>query len=190
MQPTPAPHATIFMAMSLDGRIAGPGGDLSFLSQVELEGEDYGFQSFFSEVDALVMGRKSYEAVLSFGGWPYGDKPVIVLSESLAGQPSPRPSVRFAAGDIAELAALLAAEGHRHLYVDGGTVARGFIASQLCDTMIVSIVPTILGAGPRLFDDHEGAPLPTSRWQLIWTERYASGLVQLCYARPDYLQAP
>ncbi|MEY3012256.1 MAG: hypothetical protein RIT45_991 [Pseudomonadota bacterium] len=183
-----ATNATIFMAMSLDGRLAGPGDDLSFLDTVQTDGEDYGFTSFFAGVDALVMGRRTYEVVRTFGNWPYGDKPVIVLSETLAGQPGPLPTVRFAAGDVGELARLLEAEGLSRLYVDGGSVARGFIAAGLCDALIVSIVPIILGAGPRLFDDHEGAPLPPSQWRLAWSERYESGLMQLCYER--YLQAP
>lgn len=176
-------HATIFMAMSLDGRIAGPDGDLSFLDAMQVEGEDYGFQSFFTEVDALVMGRNTYETVRGFGEWPYGDKPVIVLSETLAGQPSPLPTVRFASGDLRELARLLREEGLHHLYIDGGSVARGFIAAGLCDTIIVSIVPTIVGAGPRLFDDDPGVTMPRSNWRLSWSERYPSGLMQLCYMR-------
>lgn len=106
-----------------------------------------------------------------------------MLSGILAGQPSPLPTVRFASGDVVELARLLREEGLHHLYIDGGSVARGFIAAGLCDTIIVSIVPTIVGGGPRLFDDDPEVTMPRSNWRLSWSERYPSGLMQLCYMR-------
>lgn len=181
----PTTTATIFMAMSLDGRIAGPGGDLSFLETVQIEGsnEDYGYGAFFAGVDALVMGRATYEVVLGFGAWPYRDTPVVVLSHQLVGQPPPRPSVRFVAGDVRQIAATLRAEGLTQLYVDGGGVARAFLAAGLVDAFVLSVVPTVLGSGPRLFDDGPEGNLPRSRWRLVSSQGFGSGLVQLRYAR-------
>ena len=172
----PRPRCSVFIATSLDGFIARPDGTFDFLSLVEQPGEDYGFAEFFATVDALVIGRNTYETALGFPEWPYAGKRCIVLTHrettSMHGE-------QFFAGAAAGLVEQLALVGAQRLYVDGGAVIRDFLAADLIDDMTLSIVPVLLGSGITLF----GPGVPEQKLLLERSRSYPSGLVQLHYTR-------
>ncbi len=173
------PRCSVFIATSLDGYIARKDGTFDFLSIVEQPNEDYGFAEFFATVDALVIGRHTYETALGFPEWPYAGKRCIVLTHRET------PSVhgeQFFAGAAPGLVEQLGLGGAQRLYVDGGAVIRDFLAAGLIDDMTISIVPVLLGEGIALF----GAEVPEQRLLLESSRSYPSGLVQLHYVR----QAP
>ena len=172
----PRPRCSVFIATSLDGYIARPDGTFDFLSIVEQQDEDYGFAEFFASVDALVIGRNTYETALAFPEWPYAGKRCLVLTHRET------PSVhgeQFFAGAAAGLVEQLGMAGAQRLYVDGGAVIRDFLAGDLIDDLTLSIVPTPLGKGIPLF----GPEVPEQRLILESSRAYPSGLVQLRYGR-------
>ena len=168
--------ASVFIATSLDGFIARPNGDLDWLPPGG--GEEHGYEAFMATVDALVIGRKTYETVLGFDTWPYGEKPVVVLStRPLAPAPSGA-VVEHMAGPPVELVSQLAARGVRHVYVDGGITIQRFLQAGLIQRLIITRIPVLLGDGIPLF-----GPLPRDIvLQHVGTRQYASGLVQSEYA--------
>lgn len=170
----------VYIAMSLDGYIAGPGDDLSFLSAVETEGEDYGYAAFCKKVDTVIIGRKSYEKVLAMGfDYPHTDKQVYVVSRR------PRPeactdSLQFYCGPLPLLVAQLKSREGAHIYCDGGAeIVTQLLGEQLVDELILSVVPVLLGSGVRLF----GECIPATTLTLIDSKSFSSGLVQLHYQR-------
>ena len=168
------PRCSVFIATSLDGFIARRDGGIDWLSIVEAPGEDYGYAKFFADIDALILGRGTYEKVLSFPAWPYGDKRCVVLTH---GAYESRHGERFHAGDPGPLLAELHAAGVRRIYVDGGAVIRQFLRDGLIDDLTLSIIPIVLGDGLPLFD----ASVPTRRLRLAGSQAFPSGLVQLRY---------
>lgn len=168
------PHACVFIATSVDGFIARPDGGLDWLGLVAADGEDYGYTAFFTTVDTLVIGRKTYETALGFDAWPYVGKRVVVLTHEPA---TPQHGETFAAGEPGPLLARLHAEGCRRVYVDGGTVIRDFLAAGAIDELTLSVVPILLGAGIRLFDHGHGE----HRLHAAQARTFPSGLVQLTY---------
>ena len=167
---------SVFIATSVDGYIARPDGSVDWLEQVARPGEDYGFGDFMATVDAIVMGRGTYDAVRGFDPWPYAGKRVIVLTHRPLGA---REGVESFAGDVRELANELRAAGGRRVYVDGGIVICAFLAAGLVDDLTISMIPVVLGDGIRLFaggSGQHGLTLERSR-------AYDSGLVQLVYQR-------
>jgi dihydrofolate reductase len=171
------PRCSVFIATSLDGYIARPDGTFDFLSIVERPGEDYGFAEFFASIDALVIGRNTYETALAFPEWPYAGKRCIVLTHR---EPPSVHGEQFFAGAPSALVDQLGLTGAQRLYVDGGAVIREFLAGDLIDDLTVSIVPMLLGKGIPLF----GAEVPEQRLVLESSKSYDSGLVQNCYGRP------
>ena len=134
-------HAVIYIAVSLDGFIARENGDLDWLTGPEAGngGEDYGFWKLFNSIDVMVMGRRTFEKVLSFGKWPYGNKRVIVLTSSNLSIPT------NLAGRVekmnctpAKLVELLAQERVGRIYVDGGKTIHGFLKAGLINELIIS----------------------------------------------------
>ncbi len=170
------PRCSVFIATSIDGYIARADGTFDFLSIVERPGEDYGFADFFATVDALVIGRNTYETALAFPEWPYAGKRCIVLTHRET--PSAH-GEQFFAGEPAALVDQLALSGAQRLYVDGGAVIRQFVRENLIDDMTLSIVPVLLGSGVPLF----GSELREQRLHLHSSKAFESGLVQLCYTR-------
>ncbi|MFG0250656.1 MAG: dihydrofolate reductase family protein [Phycisphaeraceae bacterium JB051] len=175
------PKVSVFIATSLDGYIAREDGALDWLdaaSQTVTPGEDCGYKAFIQSVDALVMGRKTYEKVLTFGDWPYGDKPVIVLSH----QPIDFPdallqSVSHSDLPPEQLCEALASRGLKRVYLDGGQTIQRFLAANLVDEMIITLIPTLLGNGISLFGElAKDIPL-----KLMSTQTFDFGFVQLCY---------
>jgi dihydrofolate reductase len=168
----------VFIASSLDGFIAGLDDDLSWLPQPSSEpGRDFGYGEFMREVGALLMGRRTFDVVMGFGGeWPYGDRPMLVATHRpLMSAPA---SVRAATGTITELitAALELADG-RDVYIDGGALIRQALDAELIDELIVSVIPMILGAGIPLF---AGAQ-QRHALELVEHTAFEGGLVQLRY---------
>ena len=166
----------MFIATSLDGFIARRDGGIDWLSIVETPGEDYGYARFFADVDALCLGRRTYETALGFGSWPYGDKRCVVFTH---GARASRHGERFHAGAPGPLLDELHAAGVRRIYVDGGALSRSFLREDLIDDLTLSIVPVLLGDGIPLFD----ASVPERRLHLETSQAFASGLVQITYRR-------
>jgi len=167
--------ASVFVGVSVDGFMARTDGELDFLP--EGGGEPHGYEEFMSTVDALVIGRKTYETVLGFGSWVYGNKPVFVLStRELA--PSPAGAlVQRMAGEPEEIVARLGKLGIHHIYVDGGLTIQGFLRVGLIQRLIITRVPVLIGNGIPLF----GAVAGDIRLKHVATRSYASGLVQSEY---------
>ncbi|KIG19318.1 Dihydrofolate reductase [Enhygromyxa salina] len=142
----------VFIATSLDGFIAGPNDDLSWLPQPSGDPPpDYGYNAFIAEVGALLMGRNTYDVVAGFeGAWPYGELPVLVATgRPLTGAPA---SVKAVAGDIHSLVdQARAAAGEADVYLDGGNLIRQALDAELVDELIITVVPVILGGGASLF---------------------------------------
>jgi dihydrofolate reductase len=167
-------RASVFVGTSVDGFIARADGGLDWLPS---DGEEHGYTEFFASVDAVVIGRKTYETVLGFGGWAYGEKPVFVLSTRALAPAPTQAVVERMSGHPADILSQLAARGIRHVYVDGGVTIQGFLRAGLIQRLIVTRVPVLIGEGIPLFG-------PTQRdiaLKHIHTQQYASGLVQTEY---------
>jgi dihydrofolate reductase len=167
---------SVFVGASVDGFIARPNGDLDWLP--EGGGEPHGYNEFMASVDALVIGRKTFEKVMTFPSWPYGDKRVVVLSSgSLDLSAVVGGVVEQMAGTPAEIVSQLAASGAGHLYVDGGITIQRFLRAGLIQRLIITRVPVLIGEGVPLF----GALLHDVRLRHVATRHYPSGLVQSEY---------
>ena len=173
---------SVFVATSLDGYLARADGGIDWLEDASSEtGEDYGFRRFFATVDALVMGRNTFEKVLSFEKWPYGDKPVVVLSSSLTQVPEDAPkTVEITSASPAELVQRLSARGAKHLYVDGGVTIQRFLQAGLIHSLTIARIPILLGSGIPLFGTLPGDVL----LRHVRTQSYPNGLVQSEYEVP------
>ena len=168
-------RTSVFVGTSVDGYIARPDGALDFLDHGG--GEAHGYEEFMATVDALVIGRKTFETVLGFGGWAYGRKPVFVLSQhELAPTPGGAVVERMH-GAPADILRTLSARGLEHLYVDGGATIQGFLRAGMIDRLIVTRVPVLIGSGIALF----GALDRDIILEHVQTRTYASGLVQSEY---------
>ena len=167
--------ASVFVGTSLDGFIARANGSFDFLPAGG--GEPHGYDEFMESVDALVIGRNTYETVLAMDGWPYGDKLVIVLStRTLAPAPSGA-RVEHMSGPPAQILAQLTARGIQHAYIDGGITIQEFLRAGLIQRLIVTRVPVLIGSGIPLFGT-VARDIPLTH---IATRQYASGLVQSEY---------
>lgn len=168
--------ASVFIGTSVDGFIARPNGDLDFLPPDG--GEPHGYEEFIASVDALVIGRKTYETVLAFPTWPYGKKRVVVLSSRRIDFSAVRGAVvEQMAGPPAEIVSKLAATGAHHLYIDGGVTIQAFLRAGQVQRLIITRVPVLIGEGIPLF-----GTLPRDiRLRHTATQHYASGLVKTEY---------
>jgi len=171
---------SLFIATSLDGYIAKPNEDLSFLKLVEKEGEDYGYAEFTSSVDTIILGRKTYDWVLREIGpshYDNGERNVYVITRTA------RPTVgktKFYTGDIAELILHLKNQPGKNIYCDGGAeIINTLLINNLIDEFIISVIPVLLGNGTRLFRDGR----PEQLLELIQTKTFDTGLAQLHYKR-------
>src|SRR5882762_5007166 len=167
---------SVFIGTSVDGFIARPNGALDFLP--EGGGEPHGYKEFIASVDAIVIGRKTFETVLAFDTWPYGDKRVVVLSSRPVDLSAVRGGViEQMAGIPAEIVSRLAASGAHHLYVDGGITIQRFLRAGLIQRLIITRVPVLIGEGIPLF----GSLPHDVRLNHVATRHYPSGLVQSEY---------
>jgi dihydrofolate reductase len=175
---------SVYVATSLDGFIAKQNGELDWLPASSGQ-EDYGYADFMAEIDALVMGRATFEKVLTFAAWPYGEKPVFVLSNRpLKLPPSLVGRVRVMPGSPQEIIQAIAdwplPDGRRieHIYLDGGRTIQGFLREGLVDQLILTRAPVLLGGGLPLFGPLQGEV----RLRHVETRAYPDGLVQSRYA--------
>lgn len=173
--------ASVFIATSLDGYIARRDGSLDWLDEANTrvpKGEDCGYRAFMDTVDTLIMGRNTYEKVLTFGEWPYGKTPVIVLSHRpLSLPPHLSGTVSHSAESPRELLTRLAAQGVQHVYVDGANTIQGFLADSLIDRFTITTIPVILGDGIPLF----GTTEKDIRLSHVSTTAFDFGFVQTTY---------
>src|SRR5271163_124736 len=168
--------ASVFVGTSLDGFIARADGALDFLP--EGGGEPHGYNEFIASVDALVIGRKTFETVLAFPDWPYGSKRVVVLSSQPLDLSGARgATVEQMSGAPAEIVAKLAASGARNLYIDGGVTIQRFLRAGLIQRLIITRVPVLIGEGISLFGSLPG----DVRLRHIATQHYPSGLLKSEY---------
>ncbi len=166
------------IAASLDGKIARPDGSVDDWLAAEYPAEDFGFGAFFAGIDAILMGRATYEAVRRHGDWPYPGKPTTVVTTRPL--PDPPPAVEAWSGDMAGVAAELEDRGHRRVCIEGGgRVIRSMIAIGKLDVLELALVPTVLGDGIPLFPHGTGG----LRLRLAKCEAKAKGALHLAYER-------
>lgn len=172
---------SVFIAKSLDGFIADRSGGISYLEMVPNPDQvDMGYSKFIDRIDAIVMGRNTYEKVLSFDiGWPY-TKPVYLLSSSLTEVDSSLVGrVELLNGSVKELLKIIHSKGHHRLYIDGGTTIHNFLKEDLIDELILTTFPILLGGGSPLFSD-----LPKSlAFEHIESNLYLGEIIQNSYSR-------
>jgi dihydrofolate reductase len=170
----------VYIAASLDGFIARQDGSLDWLTGFpNPENLDYGFAEFMAGVDAVLMGRLTYETVLGFEAWPYA-KPVFVLSGTLKGvAPALAGKAEVVCGPLRDLLAGLERRGIKRLYVDGGRTVQSFLREDLVDELTVSRLPLLLGGGRPLFGPL-GAALAFTH---AGTEVYPNGIIKSRYLR-------
>jgi dihydrofolate reductase len=168
-------RATVFVGTSLDGFIARTNDDLDFLPA---GGEEHGYTEFMATVDAVVMGRRTFEKVLTFDGWPFGPKPVVVLSSHPLDLPTfPGAVIEQMSGTPADVVSRLAARGVAHIYVDGGVTIQRFLAAGLITRLVITRVPVLIGSGIPVF-----GPLSRDiRVRHVSTRTFPSGMVQSEY---------
>lgn len=171
---------SLFIATSLDGYIAKPNDDLSFLKLVEKEGEDYGYAEFTANIDTLILGRKTYDFVSKYIGashYDNGTRDVYVITRTA------RPGVgrtTFYTGKLTELVQQLKSESGKNIYCDGGAeIVNELLQHDLIDEFIISVIPILLGNGTRLFQDNR----PEQLLELVGTKTFETGLTQLHYRR-------
>ena len=167
--------ASVFVGTSLDGFIARPDGAFDFLPSSG--GEPHGYHEFMATVDALVIGRKTFETVLAFDVWPYGDKPTFVLSTRPLAPAPPGALVERMSGAPGDIVAQLSARGIGHIYVDGGLTIQRFLEAGLIQRLIITRVPVLIGDGIPLF----GAIPHDIHLTHVATRQFTSGLVQSEY---------
>jgi dihydrofolate reductase len=166
--------ASVFVGISLDGFLARLDGSFDFLPT---DGEPHGFDEFMATVDALVMGRNTFDIVAAFDAWPYGSKPVFVLSTRSLGPTPPGAVVEPMSGTPAAIVAALAGRGIGHIYVDGGLTIQQFLRAGLIQHLTITRVPVLIGTGIPLF-----GPLDQDvAIRHVGTRSFPSGLVQSQY---------
>jgi dihydrofolate reductase len=172
--------ASVFIGISVDGFIARPNGELDFLPVGG--GEPHGYIEFFASIDALVIGRHTYETVLGFPEWPYGEKRVIVLSThpldfSKLREANSHAKIDQMSGEPEAIVGQLESSGVRHAYIDGGITVQRFLRAGLIQRLTITRVPVLIGQGIPLF-----GTLPHDiRLKHLATHSYASGLVKSEY---------
>lgn len=171
---------SLFIATSLDGYIAKPNDDLTFLKLVEKAGEDYGYVEFTDTIDTLIIGRRTYDYVLKEVGLSHydnGQRDVYVITRT------ERPQVGrtiFYTGNLTELVKRLKSENGKNIYCDGGAeVINELLEHDLIDEFIISVIPVLLGSGTRLFKDGR----PEQTLELLSAKTFDTGLTQLHYRR-------
>ncbi len=177
---------SVYIATSLDGFIARKDGSLDWLpgsdpaaepgADSEIHAAEWA--AFWGSVDALILGRKTFEQVLDFGVWPYEGTRVIVLSGTMASLPEEMAGkAEIFSGDVRALLARLSAEGHKRLYIDGGQTIQRFLRLGLVTDMTIATVPVLIGEGIALF----GSIPADIALEHVRTITLPSGMVQSTY---------
>ncbi len=166
----------LYIACSLDGYIAKPNDDLSFLYLVQQENQDYGYADFVSTIDTVILGRKTYDWVMGqVPEFPHADKSTYVITRST------RPSVgktQFYTGNLKELILKLKKESGKNIFIDGGAeVVNTLLKEKLIDELIISYIPILLGAGTTLFKEGR----PEQLLKFVSVKSFDKGLVQVRY---------
>nr|WP_294928700.1 dihydrofolate reductase family protein [uncultured Flavobacterium sp.] len=171
---------SLFIATSLDGYIAKPNDDLSFLKLVEKEGEDYGYKDFTETIDTIIIGRRTYDYVIKEIGashYDNGERNVYVITRT------ERPNlgkITFYTGNLTEFVQQLKSENGKNIYCDGGAeVINELLKHDLIDELIISVIPVLLGDGTRLFKDGR----PEQLLEFVKAKTFDTGLIQLNYKR-------
>lgn len=179
------PRCTVYIAVTVDGFIARPDGGIDWLENPDFaspEPTGLSYDDFIATVDGLVMGRNTFEKVLTFGGWPYEGTPVVVLSSGRVDVPQDlQGKVTSEGGPPREIVERLADRGMRHLYVDGGVTVQRFLTDRLIDELILTRIPVLVGEGLPLFGPI-GFDVPLEH---VDTVSGPNGFVQSRY-RPRY----
>lgn len=173
--------AKVYIGASLDGYIADKNGGLDWLHSVpNPDQSDFGFADFMNSVDALLMGRVTFETVAGFDcEWPY-TKPVFVLSNSLESIPEEYAGkVKLVKGELRDILSLLNSEGYSSLYIDGGSTIQSFLKEDLIDEISVSTIPILLGGGSSLFGDL----IEPLQFDLVSSEVLVNQIVKTTYKR-------
>lgn len=168
----------VYIAMSLDGFIAGKNDDMTFLDSVKVEGEDYGYEEFINSVDTIIMGRKTYNWVMNqVSEFPNSDKKVFIIThfeEPADGQ------IQFYTSSLTELVRTLKLQIGKNIFVDGGAqIINQLLAENLIDEFIISVVPVLLGGGTKLFANNIGQ----MNFECVDAKLFPSGLVKLHYRK-------
>jgi dihydrofolate reductase len=171
-------RASVFVGTSLDGFLARPDGAFDFLSAGDTEASPHGFEEFLASIDAIVMGRNTYDVVLPMAAWPYGGKPVFVLSHRALPPPPAGVVVERVFGAPSEVLDDLASRGIEHVYVDGGATVQAFIRAGLIQRLTITRVPVLIGSGIALFGELESDVRVTH----VSTHALPGGAVQSEYA--------
>lgn len=172
---------SVFIATSIDGYIADKNGGLEWLNSVPNPDQiDVGYDLFIEHIDAIVMGRKTFETVCNFGiDWPY-TKPVFVLSRTLEKIPEKyRNYAELAKGSTAEILHAINQRGYYHLYIDGGATIQSFLREDLIDELVITTIPVLLGGGVPLFSYLTEALM----FKLVRSTVYLDEIVQNHYIR-------
>lgn len=171
-------HTTVFIGTSLDGFIARADGGIDWLdAPQELEGEDYGYNAFIDTIDAIVMGRNTFETVLGFGWWPYAKRVIVLTSRPIDAPADIAERIDVMSGDPHLIVEQLSKQGIDRIYIDGGIVIQRFVAAGLVNRMIITRLPILIGSGVPLFGELPHDAMLTH----VATRSYANGLVQSEY---------
>ncbi len=168
----------LYIATSLDGFIATKDDNIDFLSIVQEEGEDYGYADFIKTVDTVIMGRRTYDKVLSFGiGFPHAHKETYIITRT---NREPIDKINFYTGDLKELVEKLKAVNGKDIFIDGGAkVVNELLKNNLIDEFYISVIPVLLGDGIPLFSDGRSE----LNLKLVSSTSFNKGLVQLHYKK-------
>jgi dihydrofolate reductase len=166
----------LYIAASLDGYIAGPDDDLSFLAMAETEGEDYGYANFLSSVDTVIMGRKTFDWVMTqVPEFPHAGLESYIITRTVRPDTG---NIKFHTGDLKTLVDNLKNKEGKNIFIDGGAeIVNELLKHSLIDELIIFVIPILLGDGVRLF--HNG--IPEQKLELTEAKSYLKGVVKLHY---------
>ena len=167
---------SVYIATSLDGFIARKNGGIDWLKGGE-DGEDYGYAEFMFTVDVIVMGRNTYEKVLTFGGWPYQKKVIVLTSRGLLVPAGLKEKVEVLHLSPGELIGELRSRDIRQIYLDGGVTIQRFLQAGLVDEMTITTIPILIGGGLPLF----GTLDKDVEVELLKSQSFNNGFVQNKY---------
>lgn len=172
----------LYIAASLDGYIAAHDDDLSFLSVVEQEGEDYGYSEFIKGIDTVIIGRRTYDWVMSrVPEFIHSDKTTYIITRTHRTSVG---NIKYYTGNLRELILNLKKAEGKNIFIDGGAeIVNLLLQDNLIDEFVISIIPVLLGDGIRLFKNG----FPGQNLKLIYSKQYEKGLVQLHYCKTDIL---
>ena len=169
----------MYVGVSVDGFIAREDGGLDWLDRFNDPSlGDYGYAAFSQSVDTLVVGRARYDTVLGFGAWPWEGKRVVVFTNRALAS---RPEVVAASGALGPVLEALGGRGAKHVYLDGGRLVQQGLRERVVDSLTLSVMPLVLGAGRPLFT----SGLPETALRLAGSQAWPNGIVQLRYERAD-----